>query len=157
MYVYAIDATAYQATILKMPIHGGTSVPFVQTGVNNTMFNALATDGVNLFWAFDGTPSMNWADAGIYKMALTGGAPTQIASASTAGNTGNIGTDGSYVYYFESGSPATFARVALGGGTPQPIASANQGNVQNVSRPIRFDDHCVYWSDTFVSAYRRIP
>jgi hypothetical protein len=168
-YVYAIDDTAYQASVLRYPVNPINSsnpspaVEFVQTGINNTKVFALATDGVNLYWSYAGTPSDNDADAGIYKTALSGGGALTTSAWTLVSLAfcpdANIGADGSYVYYFQitTGGDGTFNRVPVGGGTAHVIAPINIQNEEDLSRPIRFDSQCVFWSDTTLNTFRRVP
>jgi hypothetical protein len=109
-----------------VPVGGG---PVKTLATKQYGATTLAADGVNLYWTSDnaqtGTcgvcpppPPPTATDSSVYKLPLTGGTPTVLATG-YAINT--LAVDGTDAYWFDS-YKTTLSAVSVAGGTPTVLA-----------------------------------
>jgi hypothetical protein len=107
-YVYFGDGT----TIQRVPKSGGTATTVVTAATSY----CIAVDATSVYWT---APNSAWkADK------TASGAGTRLATVNAVGNYG-LAVDGTNVYWGSGGSgTGTLYSVPLGGGTPNPLATA---------------------------------
>lgn len=119
--------------VLRMPLAGGSTSVLAAASYPND----VDVDATSLYYG---------DDAGLWKVAKTGGTPTLLAA--VVGGVFNVATDGAYVYYSEG---TLLWRVPVAGGKPLKLRSVN-----GVGQ-IRLDAGFVYWTESGSGSVLRLP
>ncbi|MBE7481953.1 MAG: hypothetical protein HS104_18490 [Polyangiaceae bacterium] len=119
--------------VMRMPLAGGAPSVLASASFPND----VDADASSLYYGDDN---------GLWKVAKSGGAPTQLAS--VIGGVYNVATDGAHVYYSEG---TLLYRVPVAGGKPLKLRS-----VSGIGQ-IRLDAGFVYWTDGGSGSVLRLP
>jgi hypothetical protein len=110
----------------------------------------LATDGAAVYWAEDHVmgatcglcpppPAPQPTDSTVYRLPVSGGSPTALA---TGYRIGSVATDGTSAYWFDSHAQ-TLSTVPISGGSPTVLAE----KVTTSLGPV-VDATAIYWVST---------
>jgi hypothetical protein len=150
-YVYWVaGASGNDGTIMKCPI--GSATPSVLYG-NQPFPEALATDGVNIYWSnwgtFDTQGKYN-NDGTIMKAPVDGGTPVVLASGQSA--PAAIAIDSANVYWTDVGrlgggfipapNSGSVNQISIDGGSVVPLSTGNR-----IPLGIAVSGHTVYWDE----------
>jgi hypothetical protein len=117
-------------SVLMVPVGGGTTTTLASDSVGTPQ--AMAVDATSVYWSDNAT---------IFKMALTGGVPTTLASQQNYPS--SIAVDATSIYWTNGSSiGGTTMKAPLTGGSPTTLASS-----QTQPGGIAVDATSVYWAN----------
>ncbi len=136
--VYCTSGTG--DTLLKVPLAGGTAVPFV-TG--QIAISGLAIDATNVYW----TTALSNAGT-VMKAPLAGGPPTTLAS----GQLGpySVRVDALNAYWTAGLTSETVMTVPLAGGSPTTITTESGFGAPTLA----VDASSIYWVEGATGGYQ---
>jgi hypothetical protein len=136
-YVYWSN-TGGDMGVFRVPRSGGD----VETIAAGHSSYAMATDGAAVYWV-DGSREFSGGMDQVYRVAISGGAPTVVAPAGDKGHAG-IAVSGAYVYWTTQRPPAV-KRALKAGGAVETLVAPDSGDAFGVV----VDMGVVYWTNQF--------